>query len=119
MGTQRGSFDPNQGKHDPILARNLNPGESVTAAGFGALMVPMMSPMKGKVYVTTKRVAVVLDTGRMWHAAWDDIRDVQVKKGFLASTAFVTTSGGEQWGVDSTKSIVRDVEAAWRIASAR
>ncbi len=83
------------------------------------MLVPMSSPMKGKVYVTTARAAVVLDTGRMWHASWHDIREVVIKKGFLASTAFLTTSGGEQWGIDSTKAIVRDLDAAWRIAIAQ
>lgn len=113
MGTQRGSFQPNQGNHDPIMARNLEPAENVSSAGFGALLMPMMNPMKGKVYVTTTRVAVVLDSGRMWNARWEDITDIQKKKGFLASTAMITTSGGEQWGVDSTKSIVGDILQAW------
>lgn len=113
MGRQRGSFQPGQGKHDPILARNLDAGESVKSAGFGALLVPMARPMTGKVYVTTSRLAVVLDSGRMWNAYWSDIVNVEVKKSLLAATALVTTSGGEQWGVDSTKSIVGDINKAW------
>ena len=112
MGTQRGSFNPTQGNHDPRMARILEPGEVVTSCGFGALLVPMMRPMKGKVYVTTTRIAVVLDEGQTWNARWSDITDIRVKKGLLASTANIETSGG-QWGVDSTKGIVGDIQRAW------
>jgi len=121
MSSQRGSFQPNQGKHDPVMARMLGPGESVTSSGFGSLLVPMMKPMRGKVYVTTHRVAVVFDGGGMgpaWMVPWGDISAVNAKKNLIAATAFLTT-GDDQWGVDSTKAIVRDIEAAWRIANAR
>jgi hypothetical protein len=119
MGVQHGSFNPNQGKHDPILARQLQPGEAVTSCGFGALVMPMLRPMTGKVYVTTSRVAVVLDGGRMWNATWADITRVTVKKSLLAATALIQTSGGEQWGVDSTKSVAGDIERAWSQSRAR
>lgn len=81
----------------------------------------MMRPMKGKVYVTTHRVAVVFDVGGMgpaWAVPWGEISAVNTKKSLIAATAFLTT-GKDQWGVDSTKAIVRDIEAAWRIANAR
>jgi hypothetical protein len=121
MGSQRGSFQPNQGKHDPVMARILGPGEAVTSSGFGALLMPMMQPMKGKVYVTTHRVAIVFDgsaAGPAWAVPWGEITAVDVKKSLMAATAVLTT-GDDQWGVDSTKAIVRDLEAAWRIANAR
>jgi len=95
------------------MARLLEPGEVVTSCGFGALLVPMMRPIKGKVYVTTTRIAVVLDEGRTWNAMWTDITNIRTKKGLLGSTAHIETSGGEQWAVDSTKSMVGDIERAW------
>ena len=77
--------------------------------------------MSGKVYVTTHQVGVVFDGDRMgpaWVVPWGDIAEVNIKKSLMAATAFLTT-GEDQWGVDSTKAIVRDIEAAWRIANAR
>jgi hypothetical protein len=82
----------------------------------------MMKPMKGKVYVTTHRVAVVFDSadlGAMWAVPWSEIRNLEVKKSLMAATAFLSTADGSEWAVDSTKAIIRDIEAAWRIANAR
>lgn len=82
-------------------------------------MLPLTPPMSGKVYVTTKRIAVVLDAGGLWNVPWGDIEHMTVKKSLVAATAFLQTIGGDRWGVDSTKAVVRDIHAAWLIAIAR
>ena len=116
MAGQRGFFDP----HGPIeqdrrLAKVLQANETVTSAGAGAILVPMMKPQRGKVYITSVRLAVVPDDPRftpVWSELWQDIASVRVKKGFMGSTAFVTSLTGEL-GVDSTKAMVADIERAW------
>lgn len=116
MGVQRGSFQSGAtSAHDAIFQRALQGSEVVTSAGFGALLMPMMRPMKGKVYVTSLRLAVVPDDQRIipiWSRIWSDIDAVRVKKGFTGATAFVSLADDEV-GVDSTKSIAGDIERAW------
>ena len=116
MGGQRGTFNP----HGPIeqdrrLASVLQRDETVTSAGAGALLLPMRRPERGKVYITSLRLAVVPDDPRVtkvWSEAWQRIELVRVKKGFVGATAYVTVDAGEL-GVDSTKAMVADIERAW------
>lgn len=116
MGAQRGGY--NSGGpvvHDRLLAKYLQSGEQVTSAGAGALLVPMYPPERGKVFITTMRLAVVLDDPRLtpiWATPWNQIDEVRVKKGFMGATAFVTM-GDAELGVDSTKSMIGDLERAW------
>lgn len=87
----------------------------MTSSGAGALLVPSMRPERGKVYVTTLRIAVVLDDSKltpMWTRLWNEINHLRVKKGLMGATAFVSTNDSEM-GVDSTKAIIGDVERAW------
>lgn len=116
MAGQRGFFDP-QGpiEQDRRLAKVLQAKEIVTSAGSGAILVPMMKPQRGKVFITSVRLAVVPDDPRfapVWSELWQDIASVRIKKGFMGSTAFVTSPAGEL-GVDSTKAMVADIERAW------
>lgn len=116
MGAQRGGFETSGSiPQDRVLSSFLQTGESVTSAGAGALLIPSMRPERGKVYVTTLRLAVVLDDSRltpMWSKLWHEIDHIRVKKGFMGATAFVSTNDSEM-GVDSTKAIIGDVERAW------
>lgn len=87
----------------------------MTSAGAGALLIPAMKPERGKVFVTTLRLAVVLDDSRlmpMWTRLWNEIDHLRIKKGFIGASAFVSTNDSEM-GVDSTKTIIGDVERAW------
>lgn len=99
------------------MAQVLQTSEVVTSSGFGALLVPFSrGPWKGKVYVTTLRLAVVPDDPRLtpiWSTLWSDLTQVRIKKGLLGATAFVTVGEAAEIGVDSTKAIVGDVHRAW------
>lgn len=116
MAGQRGIFDPRGPiEQDRRLASALQSNETVTSAGAGALLVPMMRPQRGKVYITSVRLAVVPDDPRftpVWSELWQDIHSVRTKKGFMGATAFVTGLTSEL-GVDSTKTMVADIERAW------
>lgn len=70
--------------------------------------------MKGKVYLTTFRIAIVLDIGRMWAVPWNQIANVAVKKHLMAATAHIQPVEGAEFGVDSTKGIVRDIDLVWK-----
>jgi len=120
MGSSRGNFAPDaHGVHDPVMQQFLQGGEEVKSSGFGGLLSMWSKPDKGKIYVTSLRVAIVLDdrslkpiVGR----AWNVIGLVHVKKGLIGATASVTLDGGdifEVLGFDSTKSIAKDIERAW------
>ena len=116
MGVQRGSFQPDtHGTHDKAIQQVLQGHEVVTSSGFGALLPPTMRPLKGKIYVTTLRLAFVPDERSVtpvWCEPWNGLSQVRVKKGMMGATAFVTVNGFEL-GVDSTKSIAGDIERAW------
>jgi hypothetical protein len=120
VASSRGKFDPHaRGVHDPVMQKFLQGGEEVTSSGFGALLSMWTKPDKGKIYVTSLRVAIVLDerssrpiVGR----AWNVVGLVHVKKKLMGATASVTLDGGnlfEALGFDSTKSIAVDIEHAW------
>ena len=116
MAGQRGMFDPHGSvENDRRLASVLQESETVTSAGAGAILAPMGKPQKGKVYITSVRLAFVPDDPRftpVWSELWQDIEVVRVKKGFMGSTAFVTGLTGEL-GIDSTKTMATDIEQAW------
>ena len=116
MEANRGGFDQyGSSPHDRRFNAVRQESEIVTSAGFGALLLAGMRPAKGKIFVTTLRLAAVLDDPGMptaWSVPWRDIANVRLKKGLMGATAFVTT-GGREIGVDSTKAIVGDVERAW------
>jgi len=116
MEINRGIFDPlGASAHDRKMGTVLHPGETVTSAGFGALLPPGMRPEKGKVFVTSLRLAVVLDDPALtpiWSSLWADILQIRIKKGFMGATAFLSIDGLDL-AVDSTKSLIGDIERAW------
>ena len=113
MGVQKGTFDPYQGKHDPVFARNLKPDEIVPSCGFGALIAQGSRPMRGKVYVTAIRLGFVTDQGQPWAIEWAEMHSLDVKTGLLGGTAWVDSKTYGRWGVDSTKAILRDIGNTW------
>lgn len=116
MEANRCGFDPKAASpHDRRFNAIKQNAEVVSSAGFGALLVPGLKPSKGKIFVTTIRLAAILDDPRMppsWSAKWCDMSNIRVKKGFMGATAFVTSNDFDL-GVDSTKAIVGDIERAW------
>lgn len=120
MAITRGKFAPDaNGAHDPVMQKFLQDGEEVTSSGFGSLLSMWTRSEKGKIYVTTLRVAIVLDdqsSKPVIGRAWNVVGLVQVKKRLMGATASVTLDGGiifEALMFDSTKSIAVDIERAW------
>ncbi len=77
--------------------------------------MPSMRPERGKIYITTLRLAIVFDDQRitpMWSKLWSEIENVKIKKSLIAATAFLGSSDFEV-GIDSTKAIASDIERAW------
>jgi hypothetical protein len=116
MGAKRGGFDSSGPiPVDRYFSQYLQSTESVTSAGAGALLIPSMRPERGKIYITTIRLAIVLDDQRitpLWSKLWGEINNVRIKKSLIAATAFL---GGSDFdiGIDSTKAMASDIERVW------
>jgi len=93
----------------------MQSNETVTSAGAGALLLPSRRPERGKIFITTIRLAIVLDDQRvmpMWSSIWSEIESVRLKKSLISATAFIGSPDFEI-GIDSTKAIASDIERAW------